>query len=402
MSVDSFSRQVTALATRVTQLFDHASTASPLPAKIESAVFKELGIASEELQVSLEELLQQNEELAIAVEAAALERKRYEDLFQYSSQAYLITSLDGCIQEANPMAAQLIGVPQQFLLGKPLSLYVSEESRSLFRAELWRRQQRDYLHEWEIHLKARNQEVSDVACLTIAIRDHNGVPTGFRWILRDITQQKRIVALERNGQDWQEQLLQQNRSPYLYGRGDVISLDPQKLWYVIEGVVKLTTLTEQGQEVLIGLVHADMFFGAYLTALSIHQATAMSEVRLIPLDLKEVHASAQLAKVVFTKTAQRLRQTEILLSISGERRVRDRLYRLLQFLQAEIGEPVEGGTRLSVRLTHEEIATACCTTRVTTTRLLNWLQQQGKIAFDSKSHIILPNSPSVVSLPEVN
>ena len=49
----------------------------------------------------------------------------------------------------------------------------------------------------------------------------------------------------------------------------------------------------------------------------------------------------------------------------------------------------QNGTRLPIRLTHEEIASACCTTRVTITRLINKLQQRGFISFDAKNHIII-------------
>jgi CRP-like cAMP-binding protein len=43
------------------------------------------------------------------------------------------------------------------------------------------------------------------------------------------------------------------------------------------------------------------------------------------------------------------------------------------------------------RFTHEDIASACCTTRVTITRLMGILEQIGLISFDSKNHIILKN-----------
>jgi CRP-like cAMP-binding protein len=62
---------------------------------------------------------------------------------------------------------------------------------------------------------------------------------------------------------------------------------------------------------------------------------------------------------------------------------------ILLLLKQEIGEPSKFGTRLSVRLTHEDLANACCTTRVTMTRVLGELQQQGKIIFDCDRRIIL-------------
>ena len=44
---------------------------------------------------------------------------------------------------------------------------------------------------------------------------------------------------------------------------------------------------------------------------------------------------------------------------------------------------------MSVRFTDQDFAEACSTTRVTITRLLGQLQQQGRITLDSQNHIIL-------------
>ena len=62
---------------------------------------------------------------------------------------------------------------------------------------------------------------------------------------------------------------------------------------------------------------------------------------------------------------------------------------LLLLLKQEIGQPVPQGTRMSVRFTDQDFAEACSTTRVTITRLLGQLQQQGRITLDSQNHIIL-------------
>ena len=53
-----------------------------------------------------------------------------------------------------------------------------------------------------------------------------------------------------------------------------------------------------------------------------------------------------------------------------------------------MGEPTREGIRLTVRLTHEDIASARCTTRVIVTLLMGKLQQQGLIGFDSKKYMI--------------
>ncbi len=96
-----------------------------------------------------------------------------------------------------------------------------------------------------------------------------------------------------------------------------------------------------------------------------------------------------MAQGVLEQVSQRLRQTESLLAISGQRRVKDRFYQLLQLLKQEIGQSTELGTRLNIRFTHQDFADACSTTRVTITRLIGKLQEKGEIKVDSKSHIII-------------
>ena len=76
------------------------------------------------------------------------------------------------------------------------------------------------------------------------------------------------------------------------------------------------------------------------------------------------------------------------LAVYGQTKVVDRLQSLLRLLKQEIGQPVANATRLLVRLTHEDLATACCTTRVTITRLLTQLQQQKKLSVDSQHHLM--------------
>ena len=154
-------------------------------------------------------------------------------------------------------------------------------------------------------------------------------------------------------------------------------------------MVKLSTLCETSEEVLVGLAAEGMVFGSSMTSLNIYQATALSDVELVSIYLAEIAASAMLSHALLPKINQRLRQTESFLVISGRRRVQERLYHLLQLLKKEIGEDVSEGTRVKIRLTHEDLASACCTTRVTITRLMGKLHKQDKISFDSKHHIIL-------------
>ncbi|WP_026099021.1 Crp/Fnr family transcriptional regulator [Kamptonema formosum] len=182
------------------------------------------------------------------------------------------------------------------------------------------------------------------------------------------------------------------RSLHYYSKGEPIPTKSQGVWQVCKGLVQLSTLYPSGEERLLGWVGPSMCFGPWLTFLHIYQARALSDVYLMWFSVGEIEASPELSHQLLPQLNRRLRQMEALLAISGLRRVEDRLHQLLVLLKQEIGQPVAGGTRLNVRLTHQDLASAISTSRVTVTRLFGQLKQQGLIAIDSKRHIILKDA----------
>jgi CRP-like cAMP-binding protein len=92
---------------------------------------------------------------------------------------------------------------------------------------------------------------------------------------------------------------------------------------------------------------------------------------------------------MLNQTIRRQQQTESLLAIAGLKRVEERLQQLLQLLKREMGEPIAQGSRLKIRLTHQNLANAIGTTRVTVTRLLGEFQRQGAVSSDCDRHLII-------------
>ena len=201
-------------------------------------------------------------------------------------------------------------------------------------------------------------------------------------------------AKPNSSNDWRELLegLYQGRSLYSFRAGQPIPLNAQQIWVVHRGVVELSTLYPSGDEALLGLAAASMPFGLPMTLIYPYQATALSDVDLMNLTLAEVQQSPMLTQEIFQHTVRRLRQAEAMLAMAGCRRVEDRLRQFLLLLQMEVGQPVPEGTRLSVRLTHQHLASAIGTTRVTVTRLLGKLKAEGWIQVDGDRHIILAPS----------
>ncbi|ASC71966.1 cAMP-binding domain protein [Halomicronema hongdechloris C2206] len=78
------------------------------------------------------------------------------------------------------------------------------------------------------------------------------------------------------------------------------------------------------------------------------------------------------------------------LSTLGQRRTIDRLLGFLILLIEEFGQPYEGGYYLPWSLTHAQIGSAIGSTRVTVTRLMGKLRQQGLIRLYKDGLLAIP------------
>lgn len=390
--MSTFTNQIAGMHKRLDVLYRNVNTAEQPPLEIMPTVLKELGIVSEQLQLALEALQQQNEELQITKLALETQCQRYQELFDFSPASYIVTDTEGIITEVNCAAADLLNVSSHLLVGKPLVVFVTQEQREKFHHQVTQLQQGEQLQQrWMLRLLPQNLSPLVVALTVAKVSDGQGNLAGLRMCLRPIDNVDCQLHSSLPGlntpKDDRNSVAERPKQTYL--KGEIIPIVPQTYWQVCKGVIKLSTMCEDGSEVLVGLVSSGMVFGADLTALPTYQATALAEVQLLSFSSIDMATAPYLPGSVFTQITQRLQQTEMLLAISGQRRVPKRFYQLLQLMKQEIGQAVELGTRLSVRFTHQDFADACCTTRVTITRIIGTLQKQGKIKFDAKNHLII-------------
>jgi len=390
VNVGKFAQQIYTQIESLRQLGNAPESQEMLPIALTN-----LGIVSEELQLTVDELQRQNEELLATQTALELQVQRYQELFDLALDSYVVTNKSGKIEEANRAAAKLFNVPQRFLVGKPLIIFVAEDERQALYSKLMQLQQGQLL-EWVVNLCPRNQEPIKVVLTVAIVTGNTGNNSKMQVCIRQVNAAQDQPCTE---QIEQEETSNGDRRKYVYLKGELIPLKPQMIWQVDQGIVKLSTLSETGEEVVVGLAGPGMPFGVELTSLHTYQATALSQVQLLSYSFNELAASPLLAAQVLPRINQRLRQSEALLAIFGQRRVKDRFEQLLQLLKQEIGQPTERGIRLSVRFTHQELAEACSTTRVTVTRLLGKLQDEGKISIDAKNHIILKEQSLFDRLP---
>ncbi len=150
----------------------------------------QLDQSNQALQATKEQLQDQVEELAISRQMLEAERQRYLDLFESAPDGYLVTTPEGIIQESNRAAAALLQVRQDFLVGKPLLVFVAQENRKTLRAHLARLQmgQGGQHLSWEIRLQPHAASPFHAALTVGPVYDAEDNLASLRWLLRDISQ----------------------------------------------------------------------------------------------------------------------------------------------------------------------------------------------------------------------
>lgn len=189
--------------------------------------------------------------------------------------------------------------------------------------------------------------------------------------------------------------LSQTTAAKRFRRGATIPIQTDQIWIVRQGLVQLGSLYPSGEESILGILSPTMPFGLPLTQVDPYNAIALTDVVLIVQSVRQLQQSPALSYFVQQCGLKRLRQSEAILAMLGYRRIEDRLRQFLILLAGEIGETTPKGIRLSVRLTHQIIANATGTTRVTATRLLGVLRQEGWLHVDSDHHLILTRASAI-------
>jgi PAS domain S-box-containing protein len=189
MSVDDFSQKIETFSSRVTGLLQSTASKPYSQQELTTEAFEELQITLEELKIASEEL----QATRIIVEK---ERERYQELFDFAPDGYLVTDTNGIILEANRAASIQINVLQRFLIGKPLLTFIARSDHKPFFNYLTQLQHLDRGEEWEVCLQPRGKLCCDVALTVVTVRNEEGKPVALRWLMRDITKRKRL-ELER-------------------------------------------------------------------------------------------------------------------------------------------------------------------------------------------------------------
>ncbi|MDX2096544.1 MAG: ATP-binding protein [Leptolyngbyaceae cyanobacterium bins.59] len=207
---DTFAQQVENAHQRI-DLLCRDTHHEPKGSRLLTECLNELQLALEELQVAETELRQQNDELMESRQLLELQKQRYQELFDFAPDGYIVTDRYGRIQEANQAASGLFNVPANRLKGKLLVTFIPQADRRTFRTILNQLPTIHRVQEWELLFRKRGDDVVHVSLTVATGSTERGQPLVMRWLLRDITARKQAEAQLRQTQLQNLQLIESDR-----------------------------------------------------------------------------------------------------------------------------------------------------------------------------------------------
>ena len=175
--------------------------------------------------------------------------------------------------------------------------------------------------------------------------------------------------------------------------------DPaEKVYLIRRGAVRLSRVYESGEEITVALLRENSLFGV-LSLLTgqrsdrFYHAVAFTRVEMVTAPATSVRNAIEADTAVGLRLLQglssRILQTETMIETLTHRDMSSRLVSFLLVLCRDFGVPDELGITIDLRLSHQAIAEAIGSTRVTITRLLGDLRQSGLVQIDRKKITVL-------------
>lgn len=192
-----------------------------------------------------------------------------------------------------------------------------------------------------------------------------------------------------------------------YDRGKTIFFpgDPaERVYVLIKGAVKLSRVYEAGEEITVALLRENSVFGV-LSLITGHKsdrfyhAVAFTPVEILSVPIEQVEKALKqdpnLSMMMLQGLSSRILQTEMMIETLAHRDMGSRLVSFLLILCRDFGVPGQEGIRIDLKLSHQAIAEAIGSTRVTVTRLLGDLRQKNMISIHKKK--ITVHNPVILS-----
>ncbi len=206
-----------------------------------------------------------------------------------------------------------------------------------------------------------------------------------------VLQNKPLTAILRhiNGEAYSSNIELFERGKTIFFPGD----PADKIYFLLKGAVKLSLVYEAGDEITVALLRENSVFGVLSLIAGqksdrFYHAVAFSSVELLSAPTNKVEealrTNSDLSILMLKGLSSRILQAEMMIETLAHRDMGSRLVSFLLILCRDFGIPVSEGIHIDLKLSHQAIAEAIGSTRVTITRLLGDLRQQGIISIYKK------------------
>ena len=170
--------------------------------------------------------------------------------------------------------------------------------------------------------------------------------------------------------------------------------DPaERVYFLTKGAVKLSRVYEAGEEITVALLRENSVFGVLSLITGDHSDRFYHAVAFTPVELLSIPADQlsqalsehpELSSVMLRGLSSRILQTEMMIETLAHRDMGSRLVSFLLILCRDFGIPGGEGITVDLKLSHQAIAEAIGSTRVTVTRLLGDLREKQMISIHKK------------------
>lgn len=205
-----------------------------------------------------------------------------------------------------------------------------------------------------------------------------------------------VLALEES----EKNVIREYGTVVHYPKGHIVFSDgdtADRIYLIEEGYVKIYRLTMDGRKVTVGSMRSPGQLMGLAETLYHGERTcfagAISDSKLVVVrkaNFEELLVQHPLiALKVATTLGVRMREAEAIIQEMVCWQVPGRLAMLLLKMSERTGIEAETGIKITLRLTHEEIACMIGTSRQTVTSLLNMFKQEGSIAIEEREMYII-------------
>ncbi|WP_439330805.1 global nitrogen regulator NtcA [Merismopedia glauca] len=181
--------------------------------------------------------------------------------------------------------------------------------------------------------------------------------------------------------------------------------DPaERVYFLLKGAVKLSRVYEAGEEITVALLRENSVFGVLSLITGnrsdrFYHAVAFTPVELLSAPIEQVEQALkenpELSWLMLRGLSSRILETEMMIETLAHRDMGSRLVSFLLILCRDFGIPTNNGITVDLKLSHQAIAEAIGSTRVTVTRLLGDLRQEEMISIHKKK--ITVHNPVLLS-----